>query len=189
MARWLHENGRDLWFDQLAVKRPLMFAGEAWFIAIGLFHAWRWRGAGFIALCVLVSGSHVVLKWSVGRTRPFEHLDYPGELLPFHFDFFRDGIIGFFDQRRLSFPSGHTATAFALAASLSIMCPRYRWIFYTVASLTGLQRISQNAHWVSDTVFAAIFGMGVTYGVLWCITTLQQRAIAPARAMAPASVS
>jgi membrane-associated phospholipid phosphatase len=194
VARWLHEGGRDLWFDEMIFKRPLMAPGEAWFIAIvcafiGIFHSWRWRGAGFIALCTLASGLHVLLKWGIGRMRPFEHLDYPGELLPFHFECFRDGIAGFFDQRRLSFPSGHTSAAFALAASLSIMCPRYRWVFYSIAALTGLQRISQNAHWVSDTVFAAIFGVGVTYGLLWCITKLQQRPSIPNAVPAPASLS
>ena len=66
-------------------------------------------------------------------------------------------------SNRRSFPSGHTATAFMMATMLS---KEYRhkspWISvgaYTVAAATGLSRIANNRHWMSDVMVGA--GIGV----------------------------
>ena len=63
----------------------------------------------------------------------------------------------------LSFPSGHTATAFAGA---HLLLKEYRdtspWIGiagYTVASCTGVMRIFNNRHWFSDVMAGAGFGI------------------------------
>lgn len=63
-----------------------------------------------------------------------------------------------------SFPSGHTGRAFASAA---ILDKEYGWRSpwfgiggYTVAALTGVSRICNNRHWMSDVVAGAAVGIG-----------------------------
>lgn len=68
---------------------------------------------------------------------------------------------------RRSFPSGHTATAFMTAAMLQ---QEYGWKSpwfsiggYTAAAVTGLSRICNNRHWLSDVVTGAAVGIGSVY--------------------------
>lgn len=63
-----------------------------------------------------------------------------------------------------SFPSGHTATAFVAATFLH---KEYGWRSpwfsiggYTAAAFTGLTRIMNNRHWMSDVVAGAAIGIG-----------------------------
>lgn len=63
-----------------------------------------------------------------------------------------------------SFPSGHTATAFMTAAMLQ---KEYGWRNpwfsiggYTAAAVTGVSRIMNNKHWMSDVVAGALIGIG-----------------------------
>ena len=63
-----------------------------------------------------------------------------------------------------SFPSGHTATSFMTATMLH---KEYGWKNpwfsiggYTVAAVTGVSRIMNNAHWMSDVVTGAAIGIG-----------------------------
>lgn len=62
-----------------------------------------------------------------------------------------------------SFPSGHTANAFASAEFLNQEYKdTYPWIGYagyTVATATGLLRMYNNKHWLSDVVAGAGFGI------------------------------
>lgn len=63
----------------------------------------------------------------------------------------------------LSFPSGHTATAFTATC---LLCKEYgyrnRWIaslIYLPAILTGLSRQLNNRHWLSDVLAGATIGI------------------------------
>jgi len=47
---------------------------------------------------------------------------------------------------------GRCALAFATAASLSILLPRGRGLFYAVASIVSLERVLENAHYVSEVM-------------------------------------
>lgn len=62
-----------------------------------------------------------------------------------------------------SFPSGHTATSFAAAEFLKQeykdVSPWYGYAGYTVATATGIMRLYNNRHWVSDVVAGAGFGI------------------------------
>ena len=67
-------------------------------------------------------------------------------------------------SKRNSFPSGHTATAFMSATMLH---KEYGWRSpwfsiggYTVAAVTGVSRIMNNKHWMSDVVAGAAIGIG-----------------------------
>jgi membrane-associated phospholipid phosphatase len=62
-----------------------------------------------------------------------------------------------------SFPSGHTAAAFALAEFMAQeygdKSPVYTIVGYSFATATGVLRIYNNAHWFSDVVAGAGFGI------------------------------
>lgn len=57
-----------------------------------------------------------------------------------------------------SYPSGHTASSFALAAVLSAVYPKGRYIFYSLAGIAGLSRIYLDSHFASDVFAGAILG-------------------------------
>ena len=62
-----------------------------------------------------------------------------------------------------SFPSGHTAEAFTIAASIAENYHR-PWISglsYGVAGLVGYARMEHDAHWLSDVTAGAFIGIGV----------------------------
>ena len=58
---------------------------------------------------------------------------------------------GFFHDALHSFPSGHTATACALAWCLSQMYPNGRFVFWGFATMVAAQRLFAQAHYLSDT--------------------------------------
>lgn len=66
----------------------------------------------------------------------------------------------------LSFPSGHTATAFAFAGVIGI---EHEWYWavpaYAMATVVGASRINDNAHWLHDVVFGATLGISYAYGL------------------------
>ena len=62
-----------------------------------------------------------------------------------------------------SFPSGHTAEAFTVAASIAENYDA-AWIkslSYSVAGLVGYARMEHDAHWLSDVTASAFIGVGV----------------------------
>ncbi|KQS32536.1 phosphatase PAP2 family protein [Pedobacter sp. Leaf194] len=65
-----------------------------------------------------------------------------------------------------SFPSGHTASAFAAAEFLKQeykdVSPWYGYAGYFVATATGTLRMYNNKHWFSDVVAGAGFGIAST---------------------------
>jgi undecaprenyl-diphosphatase len=66
-----------------------------------------------------------------------------------------------------SFPSGHTATAFAAAAVVGAFYPRLRWPLYTLAALVGLSRIYLGVHFALDVAAGAILGVSIGLGLVW----------------------
>src|SRR5205807_3282687 len=110
---------------------------------------------GFVALSNVMGLINDVIKWIVGRTRPFRFPEDIAQPAPFILHPFRGGLGGMFTQANLAFPSGHGAIAFATATALAILFPRWRLAFYAVAALVGIERIAENAHYLSDVVGAA----------------------------------
>lgn len=123
-------------------------------ILLGLFHKDRWKSAGLLALsCIWAGITSGTLKWVFGRMRP--------RISDGTFDFhpFINGIQGLFAQpANLSFPSGDATLAFAGAICLAFLLPKWRWAFFAAAMATGLERIAENDHHLSEVVAAGLAG-------------------------------
>jgi membrane-associated phospholipid phosphatase len=76
-----------------------------------------------------------------------------------------------------SFPSGHTATAFANAEFMRMeykdVSPWYGIAGYAVATTTGLLRMYNNKHWFNDVVAGAGFGIAGTRLAYWLYPKIQ----------------
>ena len=97
------------------------------------------------AAAAIATGINSGLKYAVGRTRP----DIAGgnfEFRPF--------------SGANSFPSGHTAAAFAIATAVADQT-RDGWsdyVLYGAATLTAISRINDNRHWASDVLVGGLIG-------------------------------
>lgn len=67
-----------------------------------------------------------------------------------------------------SFPSGHSALAFAVASVLARRYPRHRWVpwvVYGAATIVALSRIPDQAHFASDVFGGAALGFAIGHFV------------------------
>ncbi|RMG14675.1 MAG: phosphatase PAP2 family protein [Deltaproteobacteria bacterium] len=132
-----------------AQSPPLILGGTALTIAgLALFaddasdSARQWKHLEIFAVSQAVtSGLTDLLKVATWRERP-------------------DG------GNHLSFPSGHTSSAFAWA---TFVWRRYGWQWglpaYVFAAFVGFSRIHDDRHWLSDVLAGALLGVSVTYVV------------------------
>jgi membrane-associated phospholipid phosphatase len=68
-----------------------------------------------------------------------------------------------------SFPSGHTSTAWSVATVIAGMYrdkPAVPVICYSLATLVGISRMTENKHWASDVFIGAVLGYAVGRFVL-----------------------
>ncbi len=94
-----------------------------------------------------------LLKRIGSRRRPYQ---FKGDPNPYAWEGFK------FDYH--SFPSGHTNVAFALATVFAETykdIPAVPIVVYSLATLSGLSRIHDNAHWASDVFAGAALGWAV----------------------------
>jgi len=93
---------------------------------------------------VLLSAVTVqLIKAVIGKKRP----PGPVEYRPFTLD-----------SDFHSMPSGHTASAFALATIIANYYPDYQTMAYTLATLVGASRLYEDQHWFSDVFIGAGIG-------------------------------
>jgi membrane-associated phospholipid phosphatase len=135
--------------------------------AIGRIGHWRdvadlgLHGTEAVALSGVITG---VIKDAAGRARPY----VSGDTSAHDFRFARGLHNGGGYQ---SFPSGHTSAAFAAASVVTSESQRWwphlTWlvapVMYGGATLVGLSRMYNNAHWASDVVVGA--GIGTFSGI------------------------
>ncbi len=60
-----------------------------------------------------------------------------------------------------SFPSGHSATAFAAATALAILCPRLRPAVLVLAAAVALSRVYLRVHFPLDVIAGGLIGAGL----------------------------
>jgi membrane-associated phospholipid phosphatase len=102
------------------------------------------------------------LKMFVSRTRP-RNFDLDGHILDTFSAFFSWGQL---PSSQEGFPSAHAATGFALAAVLSWRYPHGSVLFYTLAAVSGAQRVFSAAHFPSDVLFGAALGCAAGFACL-----------------------
>jgi membrane-associated phospholipid phosphatase len=153
---------RHAWVGDLS---PVItqFGGLAGFATAGafygaglLFRDERAKETGYLAGSAILQAMLVdnVLKVLTGRQRPYvaDGEDRWG------------GPAAFFKGSggdNAAFPSGHSATAFALATVVSMEYGRQAWVpvvAYTLAAGVGLSRMALDRHWSSDVFVGAIVG-------------------------------
>jgi len=81
------------------------------------------------------------------------------------------GPSGFFERyksgqmRRFdAFPSGHTISIFGTATVIAEMYKKTIWVpvlSYSVATLCGLSRVTEDTHWLSDVFLGAVLGYAI----------------------------
>ena len=112
-------------------------------IVIALVLAVLWRKPWILVWVVVAVGVSDLLadlgKALVRRHRPFEHQIGPSE-------------------RTHSFPSGHSATAFAGATMLAYFAPRARVPLYVLAVLIAYSRLYNGVHYPTDVLAGAALG-------------------------------
>jgi len=155
-----------LWVDHVDVPSTLVkgvseLGKSQWYLvgALVAYPMWpRASGKARISLLfwsVALSGILVdLVKVLLARPRPELFLEHG----LYGFDFLR------VQASYLSFPSGHTATAFSVGACLALFWPRGRVVFLAGAASIGTARILLAQHYPSDVFVGAWFG---TFTVLW----------------------
>jgi lipid A 4'-phosphatase len=184
LADFFHDDGAALkpFFDvvqRFGIGYPYMVLSGVAYLALRWGDRWAklrsWGASmrsaaiipGFLFVAVGASGLLVdLLKVLVGRTRP--------KLL------FATGTYDFawFGLRAddWSFPSGHAATAAAVAVALWCLWPRPLLLYVLAAALVALSRVVTGAHYLSDVIAGAAIGMAITRLLAYWL--LSQRTVA-----------
>lgn len=95
-----------------------------------MYETGKMASAGFVESGILA----FALKETISRSRPLN------------------------ENEKDSFPSGHSAVSFTLAAIVSHQYPKYRVPLYLMAVGTGFSRVYLGRHYPSDVIAGAILG-------------------------------
>lgn len=177
VAQWVHDAhpiDRHSWLVRL-VRLP---GNYVFLIAVALFlvlfHRRSWQAAVPLLLSgPLVGMVYLTIKWIIGRQRPVI------VIAPFTVHPFTHGFVGLFRSvSGLSFPSGDATMAFAAAGCMAAVFPRWSVAFFLAAIAVAVERVLENAHYVSDVVGGAGFGILCAY---WAVS-LSRRLFPPGAA-------
>ena len=123
---------------------------------IGVVLALVWRRPWFLVLLVAVdlaaAGLSLVLRQWIGRARPPLVYPEPPPLVP--------------TPHTGSFPSGHSATAFACATVIAWASPRLAVPAFVLAALVAWSRVYVGVHWPLDVIGGSALGVLVSIALL-----------------------
>lgn len=129
---------------------------------------WRTTGRMMVESMVLAGVPVVLLKFAVGRSRPY----------------LEEGATTFsafqFSGGRQAFSSGHSAVAFALSTVLAERANNH-WAsvgFYAMATWTAYSRMHDDQHWLSDVVVGG--GLGIAAGLFVIRRERERTSVGPA---------
>ena len=127
-----------------------------WFVlAFLLTCSDRYRKAGvavIVSIFVTFIVVDVVMKPLIGRTRPFEIVDFP---------LIVDAPTSF------SFPSGHTSYAFAASVAIFIYWRKAGILALCFACVVGFSRMYLYVHWPTDVLAGAVVGTAIAIACVW----------------------
>lgn len=143
------------WLDHFFSYYTLMGDGMICMVAIVLLFLFKKKKAALILFMAYLTSGLIVqlLKRIIFQPRPSLYFDQ----ISFHYDHFVDGIE---PLRSGSFPSGHTASAFAMATVL-VLCLKKKKISLLcllTAMLVGYSRIYLGQHFLQDVIAGGITG-------------------------------
>jgi membrane-associated phospholipid phosphatase len=162
--------GKHPWVDEVSPKVTVLgdfgvASGIAglFFLDGVIFRDAKARETGILAIeALLHTGILVqVMKHLAGRKRPeVPEIGKDGWAGPS--GFFKRYSENFSSYD--SFPSGHTITAWSLATVISAQyreSPGVGIVCYSLATLTGLSRVTEDKHWLSDVMLGAALGYAI----------------------------
>jgi undecaprenyl-diphosphatase len=142
---------RVSWLDWLFIGLSRIGTlGLVW-VAIALVLAVLWRRPSLF-LTVVVADALADLLAELGKTVVDRHRPFETQLGP--------------PTSTHSFPSGHSATAFACATVLASLAPRWRVPFFVLAALIAFSRIYNGVHYPTDVLAGSALGVLVGLAVL-----------------------
>jgi undecaprenyl-diphosphatase len=125
-------------------------------VLIGVVLALVWRRPWFLLLLVAADlaadGLSLVLRQWIGRLRPPLVYPEPRPLVP--------------TPHTGSFPSGHSATAFACATVIAWASPRLAVPAFVLAALVAWSRVYVGVHWPLDVLGGSALGVLVSIALL-----------------------
>jgi undecaprenyl-diphosphatase len=146
--------------------------GLVW-IVLALGAVWLWRrpfAFPLVLLAVLISETVMsLLKLVLGRERPAFRYAEPRPLMHI--------------PHTPSFPSGHSSTAFAAAATLAQFAPRrsVKVLLFVLAALIAWSRVYVGAHYPLDVIGGAAIGLAIARALRPLPEVLQRSRRAPRR--------
>ncbi|MFV8752227.1 phosphatase PAP2 family protein [Nannocystaceae bacterium ST9] len=137
-------------------------------VAVGRQGEWRKIHEDLLVALEAVAVSAAltnVIKQTTARRRPYA--EYAAEPIPFADD----------PDQNLSFPSGHTSLAFALATGFATvaslrkrkLAPVFWAVGVPLAGFVGYLRMAGDRHWLGDVLVGASLGTLVGVGLPWLL--------------------
>ncbi|MFZ5876632.1 MAG: phosphatase PAP2 family protein [Nitrospirota bacterium] len=141
----------------VSVMKAVTTLGEGWLLGVGALVMAGVASrvgrrdlvrAGLVAVPALIVSGLIarVFKILIARPRPGTVTDGLAQWVPS------------FSAAFNSFPSGHAASAFTLAAVWAAVLPSWRGALYASAAVIAFSRVGVDAHFLSDVVAGGLLG-------------------------------
>jgi membrane-associated phospholipid phosphatase len=161
---------KNQWVDDVSPKVTRLGLGEwnlgiagAFYLGGLLFKDKKAQETARLTLMTFIHTGIVVQigKHLTGRQRPswengIDHWAGPAGF----FKRYKEGEISHYD----AFPSGHTITIFGTATVVAEMYKKTIWVpvlSYSLATMCGLSRVTEDTHWLSDVFLGAVLGYAI----------------------------